>query len=69
MKLKFIGKNGSKGFINGQVYDLDFFSNESSIGIVHKRKIFGLMGEVYVQYSSPQALAENWEKIEDEFPD
>lgn len=53
MKLKYIGKDDSKGFKYGEIYDVRLTSNTIWIWV---HTDVGL----YSHYSSPQDFAENW---------
>ena len=58
MDLKFIGEHGAMGLCNGQVYDVSIYTNDAIIVTVyHNHKHI-----TTIPYSSPQTLADNWEK-------
>lgn len=60
MYYKFIGKNGSCGFIKGELYDLELYQNVTpgfAPGILACSK------NKQVAYSSMKTFNQNWEKV------
>lgn len=58
MDLKFIGEHGAMGLCNGQVYEVSIHTDDAIIVTVyHNHKRIAT-----IPYSSPQTLADNWEK-------
>lgn len=61
MLLKYIGRDGSRNLLVGQVYDVKVFTRGASIRV--SWIVPGERGTKSCAYNSPDALAKNWEAV------
>ena len=58
MYLKFIGEHGFMGLCRCEIYEVSIYTDDAIIvSVFHESKLIAT-----IPYSSPQTLAENWEK-------
>lgn len=58
MLYKFIGRNGSMGFMNGQIYNLKLYQD-------NKGKIVIESNKGYCPYSSMESFNKNWKVVKE----
>lgn len=61
MLLRYIGKDGCRGLVTGQIYDVKVFTRGDSIRVSGMAP--GEHHPRYWAYNSPMALAKNWEGV------
>lgn len=58
MNLKYIGQHGSMGLCYGQIYEVSIYTDDAIMVSVHHENTL----IATIPYSSPQTLADHWEK-------
>lgn len=61
MNLKYTGEHGSMGLCYGQVYEVSIYTDDAIIVQVFDQDTGNKIATI--PYSSPQTLADNWEKV------
>ena len=63
MKAKFIGKDNSMGFCEGQIYEIETKVKTNSKGKSHLW-LYDMNSGLYCPYSRMETMLENWKLIE-----
>lgn len=61
MHFKFIGENGSCGFLNGEVYDVELYQGHTMKS--YKPTVVAVTRYKEVPYESMEHFNKNWERI------